>query len=1373
MERAPTSLPLLAALDSYVPALVYGFASEAAHHSSAASTRFEAAVLLADVTGFTPLTERLARHGPAGVEELTLLLNTYFGHLVDLVTAHGGDVVKFAGDALLALWRVSADDDLTDVTRRAAQCASAVREALHAWHAPDGSQLSMRLSVGAGKVFAARIGGVFGRWELLLDGDPLVQIAAAQHEAAPGQVVLSASAWQLVRNHASGTALPSGAVVLDDLSFPLPLRAAPTRVVEPAMEAGLRAFVPRVILSRFVAGQTDWLAELRRVTVLFVHLPDLHAAQNLDQAQAAMEAIQTSLYRFEGSINKLSVDDKGASLLAALGLPPLAHEDDAVRGVHAAHAVQASLRSLGLRSPVGVATGRVFCGPVGSDLRREYTMIGDVVNTAARLMQLTPDDILCDPATYEATKGRVAFDALEGVTIKGKAAPMTVYRPKLEPADRRGHLERKEVSHPSPTAMIGRETERQALTERLDDLIRQQASGVLVIEGEAGIGKSRLVDELRAQADIKGAQLLLGEADAIEMASPYRAWRSIFTRILALDDAPDEPAARRNQALAQLQTQPDLLYLSPLLNALLPLDLPENETTAHMSGEIRAANTRDLLVRLLQRVADIRPTVVVIEDAHWLDSASWSLALAVSQRVRPLLMVMVTRPLGEPLPLEYAQLLRSPATQVLQLAALAAHDSIALVCQRLGVSSLPDQVEAMIREKAQGHPFFSEELAYALRDAGLICIEDGRCTLAPGVEDLKGMTFPDTIQGIITSRIDRLPPRQQLMLKVASVIGRAFALRLLRDVHPIEADRQSLAEGLQALERLELTPLEAPEPELTYIFKHVITQEVAYNLMLFAQRRQLHQTVAEWYERQQPKELPHLYPLLAYHWSRAEVPDKAVEYLGKAGEEALRSGAYQEAKRFFTEALSNDAAPGEENVLRRAHWERQLGEAHVGSGELGEGRKHLEQAVALLGWPVPVGRRELYVSMMGQVALQVWHSLRRDRWDAAASERLEASLEAAAAYDRLSKLYFFANETTRTGHSTLRAANLAEGSGRFAQLARSYADMCIGISLIPLHPLAALYRRRALGMLRRVESASDRAWVLQVTALYDLGVGHWEEARRAFEEAESISARLGDRRHVGEVKGLRATVLYYQGDYVGSTRLGKEMAALGRQGGDEQLHALGLIGEVRGSLLPRGEFEEAAVTAQAGVEMLESIDDRGSGMSARSLLALAHLRLGRYDLAREQADLVAEIITTVPPIAGFTLERYTAVPEVFLTLLEARHYASALERRRLAGSTREACAALSRFARLFPIGQPSAYLWLGLYYNMLGNPARAQRNWQRSIVAAERLDMPFALAQARYQLGRHMTGAARQHHLNKARELFTEVGATYYAAIALEAANRG
>ncbi|HET7088363.1 MAG TPA: adenylate/guanylate cyclase domain-containing protein, partial [Anaerolineae bacterium] len=645
---------LLETLASYVPSLVVRWYAE---HPDPIITpgaeRFPSAIFFADITGFTALTERLARLGPAGAEEVSRLLNDYFGQLIERVDAHGGDVVKFAGDALLALWP-AVDEPLEAVVRRAAQCGLAAQAALHDYAAARDVRLSLRVGIGAGEMTSAHVGGVNGRWEFVATGAPLSQIGAIKTEALPGDVIVSPEAWSLAGQWFTGHALPTGSMRLESARDSLPPRRALRPALKAEMELPLRAYIPGAILERLAAGQSEWLAELRRVTVIFVNLPgqDDKAPRGLKQAQMITRALQSVLYRYEASIDKISVDDTGANLVAALGLPPWTHEDDAARGAQAALAIQSLLRELGLRPAIGVAGGLAFCGSVGTAARREYTMVGDVVNLAARLMQSARDDILCDAATAQAAHAQVEFESLPAIRVKGKAEPVAIYRPiRAARATARPHV-----------TMIGRAAEWAMLSERMQNLLHGEPGGTVVLEGEAGIGKSRLVDEALRRAQELGLACLLGAGDAIEKNTPYHAWRDIFVKLLGLH-AETDPENRREQILDRLRHDPQVASLAPLLNVALPVDLPENETTASMTDQARGDAARDVLLRLLNDLPrsegmpdDRRPKVIVLEDAHWLDSASWALALLVSRRLERSLLIVTARPMSDPPPPEYLQL---------------------------------------------------------------------------------------------------------------------------------------------------------------------------------------------------------------------------------------------------------------------------------------------------------------------------------------------------------------------------------------------------------------------------------------------------------------------------------------------------------------------------------------------------------------------------------------------------------------------------------------------------------------------------------------------------------------------------------------------
>ncbi len=898
---------------SYVPRFIRRLSQEGNPPLAQSTTEAqEAAILFADISGFTALTERLAQEGPAGLEKLTNYLNNYFTELIDLVHEHGGDIVKFAGDAILALWFANEwDNDLDSATQAAAHCGLVIQNQHHHYQAAENISLSLRTSIGAGTLWMSHLGGVNGDWEILVSGDPIHQVIVADQLGKSGQVILSLKAWERVHTIASGNPLKGQEVVVlgeAKTRFQLPRTIAPAQKFQTG--AVLQHYLPRAILARLSAGQAAWLAELRSVTTLFINLPQMNvnSVETLEQSQQVMEVLQTRLHQIEGSINKLSIDDKGVSLLAALGLPPLSHEDDPIRAVQVAIQIQQTLTHMQMDCAIGIASGKAFCGAVGSGSRREYTMIGNVVNRAARLMQaalhmersVTEAQILCDQPTYKRAVATLQFDEFPPMPLKGFPHPVPVYRPS-------GVVQELAPKH---TNLVGRTQEWRTIASRLRDLLETRQGSTVVLEGEPGIGKSHLLRHALRVLQDQELKTLYGEANAMEQNTPYLAWKPIIQQLLELQPEIEEPTTTRLKVTLALQGLPEYQGLEPLLNPVLPVAFSENAQSEQYMDQRRVNKRHEILLAIFQQEAQKAPLVVMLEDLHWFDTASWLLLEKVRQSVSPLLMIAATRPMLGSVPMEYNRLIKDPTTQQLKLEVMLPEETITLVCHRLGVPSLPKSVAQLIRERAQGNPFFSEEIAYALRDAGHLRIKNQSCTLAITPQALKALDFPDTVQGVITSRIDRLTPQQQFSLKVASVIGRIFSFSLMKDIYPIEEDKPYLHEVMQALEILNITPVEIPAPNLTYIFKHVITQEVVYDLMLYAQRQTLHRAVAEWYERTYIEEIATYFPLLAFHWSHATEKRsadsagvaKVVYYFEKSGEMALSSGAFPDAVHFLKQA---------------------------------------------------------------------------------------------------------------------------------------------------------------------------------------------------------------------------------------------------------------------------------------------------------------------------------------------------------------------------------------------------------------------------------------------------------------------------------------
>ena len=1330
-------------LACYVPSLILKRAAASPVPPRPDLERFDASVLFADISGFTSLAERLAARGPVGAEILSGLLNVYFEHLLELISGQGGDVVKMAGDAIIALWVIrDRESCLAMAALRASRCALDLQEAFSGFDVGGGVIMSARVGISAGKVTTMHVGGMYDRWELLVSGPPLAQMGVAEHQANPGEVVLSPEAWSLVQDRSKGE--PRGAGCMRLTAVELGQVLSPPEIASPPTfdAATILGYLPGAIRSRLVAGQTGWIAELRRVTIIFASLPqsDPDSSDTLGRTQAMIRALQAVLYRFEGSVNKVSVDEKGLTLVAAMGLPPLAHEDDAERGVLAAIAMRRQLELLDIESSFGVATGRVYCGEVGGRLRREYTLIGDVVNLASRLMQGSRKDILCDEATFQAARGRLSFEGLTPLVVKGKSRPVAVFRP-LGTSGDPGRNQ----------AIFGRLSERLELSRRLDAL-KEGEGGVVMVEGEAGIGKSCLVAYLRSQAQAKGITTYSGAGDAIESSTPYYAWRGVFQKMIGLDpsDAQAGYSMKLTEYLERCRIPPDR---SPLLNAVLAVELEESDATSSMAGQVRADNTNELLATLLKNAVILRPTLLIIEDGHWLDSASWALALLVAREVGPLLFIVTSRPSPEVRPDEAMALDRLEKMGRIRLDALEPEVISSLVCDRLGIAALPPSMGELIRLKAQGNPFFSEELAYALRDTSQISISGDACRVAPGV-DLEAASFPDSVQGVITSRIDRLAPSHQLTLKVASVVGRLFAYRIVRDVFPVAMEEGSLVGQLNDLERLDITPRADLEVELSYIFKHVITQESIYNLMLFSQKRELHRSVAVWYERVHLANTSSVESLLSHHWDKAGDAEKAVVYLERGGERALRSGAYAEAAGVFVRAIElAEREPWIADHARQAYWHRRLGESRIGLGRLPEGRQSLERSLEFAGHPVPTNRAALIVDILAQAAIQAYYRLRRGATGGASSELLEP----ARSYGTLPECYFFENRLLANVHACLKAANLAESAGSIPDRAKAYGSLAFIYGLVPVHGMARLYARLAREAAAGEWGAAELPWVLTATCLYLTGIGRWSDAIGDLETSIRLAERVDDRRRWIQGTCLLSTIAHFRGEFARRVLLGAEVFALGVKSGDAQGQAWGLLDQAE-SLLPMGRPDEALELLGRAASFLPEKIGLAEEIWCLGLTALAQLRLGRVAAASQSAGEALDVMRRMPPTAAYTMEGYSAVAEVYLSLWErnARSRHPELRRR-----VREACGQLRRFARIMPVSRPRSRLIDGQANWLMGRRSRAMRAWFEGLSFAVHMEMPYEIGLSHLEIGRHLvdTDPSREGHLLRAKDMFLMTGA--------------
>ena len=1402
-------------LASYVPRLIQKrVAQNPIPIDAPLAQDFQAAVMFADISGFTALTEQLAERGTAGVETLARILNDYFGQLIDLVYEYGGDVVKFGGDAIIVVWPISEvlpdqtpgepapafNDIRRRLTLRAAECAFKIRERLLNYQA-YGSTLDLKFSLGTGRVWESHIGGVFNRWEFVLVGKPLVEISAANHLAKAGDIIAGPSAWELIKedcdaepfNFELETGRHGGVAArlrkLKNESQPSTDLNEKKLDFDDAAQAALRPYIPGAIIHRISAGQSDWLAELRKVTILFINLPELSHHTSLETAQEMMCLIQQLVYRYEGSLNKISQDDKGVMIDAAFGLPPLAHGDDPLRGIQSALMIRNELQARGIHGAIGLTTGRVFCGLIGTDQRREYTFLGNSVNLAGRLMSLALQQteilegkgiaVLCDRVTYEAAKDRIEFEALPPQKVKGRNEPVDVFRPLRE---------KKAVR--SQTELIGRKDEKALLVNAIQELQRGTQFQAIILHGEAGIGKSRLMNELIHQAETSQVKVFSGAGDTVEKNNPYFAWRSVFNHVFGLEEFISRPQLTDEDrfkildaVLAKLGTiDSNFLRYAPLLNVVLPISIPENEFTSAMTGEVRGGNIRDLLVRLLQNEADQSGILISLEDLHWLDSASWILLADVYQKVRPLLLALNTRPLSRPVQPQFKELAEHTETKFVKLDMMSLEDVEHLVCQRLGVRSVPSEVGKLIRSKSEGHPFFAEELAYALRDSDVLIIEGDQCHLALGMDNLDSVTLPDNLEAAITSRIDGLTPSQQLTLKVASVIGRIFAFRVLHAIHPIESDKPDLSQYLDTLTRLSLTLIESETPDLAYYFKHAVTQEVAYNLMLYSQRRQLHQAVAEWLESNYEHEITSYYALLAYHWIQAidetnpaqdeKAIHKTVDYLEKAGDQSLNNFANIEAVQFFGDLLRfrEDVKPPK---LQLGQWYHKIAMSYLGLGKLNEAKENFLKALETLGQHVPASGLGMIGGLLMELARQTSHRLfpkiHRNRVKNPEEEAIR--LEVVQILQEYATVLFLMGDPNPLPmfHSVVTGLNTAESIKDTPELAYMYAQMGAICGFIPVRGQARHYTEQWRVLNERFYKANYFVSSALALATVEGGIGAWKELKVSLEKVIEICNSLGNNRQAGEAISLLTSNAIMEGNVPLIKRYNARLLenAMRR---NNPVHLVWYC-EWAGSLaILLGEWDKALEVIERAVKVIEKtpvgeVDE----FILQGIKVAVDWHKGNQESALKRSKQLLDRAFKMQVVdysvyIGF----FHFMDVIFLGLEQAyEQNRSQAEKDKLMKYANLALKIMRTYTRVFTTGEPVIYRYKGWVEWFSGKREKAYQSWRTACEKAHLIPMYYEEGMSSLALANHLPAKnpERVASFEKASLAFSQGGLRNWAVI--------
>jgi len=670
--------------------------------------------------------------------------------------------------------------------------------------------------------------------------------------------------------------------------------------------------------------------ERKFVTVLFADVVDstgmgerLDPEQVIEIMNGAFAFLNVAVAKYDGTVARLM----GDAVLAFFGAP-VAHEDDAERAVRAGLEIQAAASAYGrtieanygveFRVRVGINTGLAVLAMVGDEIKTEYTAMGDTTNVAARLQSAaTPGTVLISANTYHLVKELFEFMPRGAIEVKGKSAPIETHEvlaPKAVPGKVRG-LEG--ITSP----LVGRTVEFQLLRDRLED-VRQGRGSLMAVIGDAGLGKSRLLAEVREMATADSGPRVAwieGRALSYEQAVTYYPWRQVMREAIgAQEGEAPEVVRERLRCDRGCCAMPggDL----PFLEVMLSVESDETlKAITGLEGDALVEHITEAIRGYICARADLIPTVIVLDDLHWADTASLDLLLNVAELVEnwPVLIICLLRPdkaapswstverLRSELGPRYAELLLDPLDSV---------HAQELLGNLLYVEDLPESVRNLILNKAEGNPFFVEEVIRTLIDSEYIVRENNHWR---ATREILNVTIPDTLSGVLSARIDRLPDNTKQVAQMAAVLGRIFEHRALTTVcaaAPLPERIEDVEPHLGVLTYEELVRERMDDPELEYIFKHALTQEAAYELLLIRRRKELHRRAGEALEQLHPQQRGELASVLAYHFRRGEEWQRAADYAMRAGAQAVKVYAMSEALAHYDnayEALTKipDASP--------------------------------------------------------------------------------------------------------------------------------------------------------------------------------------------------------------------------------------------------------------------------------------------------------------------------------------------------------------------------------------------------------------------------------------------------------------------------------
>jgi len=1144
-------------------------------------------LLFADLSGFTAISEKLAALGRLGGEKLAGIMNDCFDSLLGIVFRADGDVVKFGGDAFLALFQGERG------LERAIDCAGELIN----WISSHGRlstqvgefSLGIHCGISSGPIFNLVIGS--RRKEHLFCGRTVEMAYAAADAAQLGQLALSPEAAGTIRL-SEMEKVDSGFYIVRDFTTVEKFAFADRQFIEEkTCRPDLNQFMIKGLQEQLYYNDGIIQGEHRVLTNLFIGIKSLRRNLELDFAGSLpaigeyFDTVNDSIERHGGSLARLDACPSSEKMLAFFGAP-ISTGHDARDCLKAILQIESALSVINRKLPepivhhYGANSGLCFVGNVGGKARHEYTAMGDAINLAARLMGKAEKSLIGETTMKAAGDGFIASE-IEPIRVKGKSAPVLVFV-----------LEGELLAAGPDSRIIGRDREIEKARCFIDD-VKHNRHSLLLISGEPGAGKSLLTARLKAIGRDADLNVVEGACYKHSEKSPFEPLKSILLELLRLETK--SPQRQRKAALLRHLSLIGEADWEPLLAHLLDYLPPVPPHLKNLPEDIKKAKIKDVLNRLICSLNKQTPSLLIIEDVQWLDDASFDLVKSLTQMADIPALVFVSRP-GE----LFDELKNLPGVEAIQLGGLEPESSRELFLSVLGGTVPPEGMISQVIEKSGGNPFYLEEMAKAFLELG-------------PEKFTSGGNIPSGIESVITARIDNLGEMVKKTLRTASVIGRVFAVNVLKDIFPDRLRVGKLRDYLGQLAHLDLTPLERRQPVLEYIFKHILTQEVAYNGLSFSARQALHLKAAQYYAAKrrlvtQHPEIP------ARHYLQAGDDISAMPFLLKAGLKAANEFANKEAFDFYDKAISIAAKAASPEFLVQAYQARGGLAKHTGNFKLAENDYQNLKSLA---------SRDLNLRALALRHLSDIYRLTAE-YDKAnlAINELE-SLLPADAESRVFCLNGRAEIERRQGrlqacHDRLQKALELCRRHDIPYGLQATINNNLGICLWSLGKLqqAAANYKAAHVLYRRTKDLSGQSKIINNLGILSDEMGKLRQAAQAYEKAEKIFKRIGSLRSEAFACANLGTNLSTRGYLARAHEKLLQARRIFEKIGDS--HSLAFtIGDLGMNYYRYGDLEQAANYFNDALE-------RGNQLKDDEFILETSLRIARMKMMRGELP-IAEI----------------------------------------------------------------------------------------------------------------------------------------------------